>query len=142
MSQSGWLHVNPQTRFWIGDNDNDDGTGLNLSYEVGALLITEGFWAYCKENVVTDFPVQFNGPWEGGSIYPPELDAFINAVRHLSSQYDSTQVAVRREWGWGDDLLINPYVEATHKEILDVLGKIEALAVQARNRQTSLQFET
>ena len=140
MARPGWPHRNPQTRFWI--DEGEVASAVGLSYEVGALLFVEGFWDYCKEHVPTEDSVQFNGPWEGGRIDPPQIDAFIDAVRHWRSRCDDMEDTARGPWRWGLDGDVQEYVEATPDEIQEALRTIEDLARAAKTARASLHFET
>jgi hypothetical protein len=137
---AGWHHKTPQSRFWLGSADESEAVGL--SYEVGALLFIEGFWDYCKEHIPTDFPNQFNGPWEGGQIEPPEIQAFVDALNLWRSRYDGAEDTVIGPWRWGLDGSVKEEVEASPEEIQDALRRIEVLAHQAKSAMAPLFFAT
>jgi hypothetical protein len=140
MPRPDWPHHEPQTRFWLDEEAGHD--SLRLTYEVGTLLFTEGFWEFCMEHVPPGWnAIQFNGPWEGGWVEPPGLESFIGVVRLWLSRYEGMAGMVRHQWRpkpRGPEKI----VETTPSDMQNALGEIEALASKAMQANVPLNFET
>lgn len=123
----------PRTKFRAGDGSDE----LVTSYPVGVLLLENGFWGYCRENVPVSDPVIFNGPYEGGEVPPDALGAFISAVRYWAEQYDGTEDTVYSRGPMG-----GTSVEAMPDEIAKVLRHVEQMALYCEAKGIPLGFST
>src|SRR5580704_17754759 len=134
-----WRHKTPQTQFWV--READDWPRLGLSYEVGWLLIEEGFWKACQRQLPDGPSYRFNGPFEGGSIETEESDQFISVVDHFIPRYEGLEDTVHQPSGRKLDGTPTGYVETTPDEMLAALRNVRALAVDAGRLGAQLNFE-
>ena len=72
----------------VGNEHDGEVPEVVIDFYVGMILITEGFWLYCKSHASVRDPYVFNGPFESGRIERDELPAFIEATRTWSRQYE------------------------------------------------------
>ncbi len=128
----------PATSFRCGDDASSE---FIASHEVGVLLIDDGFWRYCYEQVPVKMPVIFNGPYESGSLEGPVIGTFIDAVRTWADRYENledTVSTVRRHLGGQPD----EQVELLPEEMAIALRRIEEMAVRCQREGIPLHFTT